>query len=325
MKTMTWSKLKSGITIGGMALILCGTAAVAFTAPHHAAASPQPIVSKTRHATTVIALVNLADFKAALLEFQDGFPNVNDSMTSRQLIHEGQSFEDQMIKGAHVKVEIDHINFADGAIEAQENGHPVTYHFHAPADSKAGTTPGSLQIHDTSLDAIFALYGVLSGSGRTLLIHPAARQKARVEINANPKTKTAAVHDLEQVLNEKGFVMVPDGASFEQVLPKAMAKHEDSSTTFPTDSKGTEKALGIGIDFKNVPFETVRKLFTQTSGLNVIEEGRLPPVTLSLKSRSPLTRAEYSHAMAVLLGWQGIKLVKIDDKTVKAIHVAPLP
>ena len=317
MKMMTWIKLKTAIVLGAATLVVGGTATVAFTDTNGNAIVHPKVVSTTKHETTVIGLVNLDDFKAALLEFLDRFPNHANSITSREFVREGQSFEDRMVKDAHVKIEIVQIDFANGVVEAREDGKDMVYHFNADEKSNGGLKVASLRLNDFGFDAVFDLYAEISR--RTLLVHQAANSKFPVVVAANPRNKAEAIQSLESVLSEKGFAVIPDGNKFEQVLPSELAKNANPHSTTVTVSKAEDNAVGWNINFQNVPFEQVRDFYAQLSGRQIVQEGVLPAVTISLHTRNSLTKPELLYAMDVLLGWQGIKIVNVDEKTSKAI------
>src|ERR1035437_2541530 len=95
MKMMTWIKIKTSIILGAVTLVVGGTALIAFSNTNEKPIVQSKVVSTIKHETTVIGLVNLEDFKVALLEFRDWFPNGADSMTSREFVRVGQSFEDR--------------------------------------------------------------------------------------------------------------------------------------------------------------------------------------------------------------------------------------
>ena len=245
------------------------------------------------------------------------FPNHTDSMTSREIVREGQSFEDEKIKDAHVKIESVRISFANGVVEARENGEDAVYRFKMDEKSNGGLKEASLRLNDLGFDAVFDLYAAISG--RTLLVHQAANKKFPVVVAANPRNKAEAIQSLESVLSEKGFVVIPDGNKFEQVIPSELAKNANPHSTTLTVSKAGDKTAGANINFKGVPFEQVRDIYTQFSGRQIVQEGVLSAVTISLHSRNPLTKPELLYAIDVLLGWQGIKIVNVDEKTSKAI------
>ena len=321
MKMMTWMKIKTSIVLGATTLVIGGSVAIAFSNTNEKPVIQSKVVSTIKHETTVIGLVNVGDFKVALLELRDWFPNHASSMSSREMVREGQSFEDRMIKGAHVKIEIVRIDFANGIIEARENGEATVYRFNTVEKPNDDLRAASLRLNDLGFAAVFDMYSAISG--RTLLVHPAVKNKIPVVIAANPQNKTELIQSLENVLSEKGFAVIPDGTKFEQILPKELAKDANPRSESLTASKDGADIAGGSINFENVPFEQFRVIYTQLSGRDILQDMNLQTVTLSLQTRNPLTQSELLYAMDVLLCWQGVKIIKVDDKTSKAIRIKP--
>jgi RNA polymerase sigma factor (sigma-70 family) len=321
MKMMTWIKIKTSIILGAATLVIGGTVAIAFSNTNEKPIVQSKVVSTTKHETTVISLVNLEDFKVALLEFRDWFPNRADSMTSREFVREGQSFEDKMVKDAHVKIGIVRIDFANGIIEARENGEDAVYRFKTDEKSNGGLKAASLRLNDLGFAAVFDLYSTISG--RTLLVHPVVNNKFPVVVAANPRNKVEAIQSLESVLSEKGFAVISDGNKFEQILPKKLAKNANPRSATLAISKGGDDAAGGSVNFENVPFDQFRGFYAQLSGREILQEGALPAVSISLHSINLLTKPELLYALDVLLGWQGVKIINVDEKTSKAIRAQP--
>jgi hypothetical protein len=321
MKMMTWIKIKTAFILGAATLFVGGTAAIEFSNTNEKPIVQPKIISATKHETTVIGLVNVDDYKVALLEFRDWFPNRADSITSREFVREGQSFEDKMVKDAHVKIEIVRIDFAKGIIEARENGEDAVYRFKTDEKANGGLKAANLRLNDLGFAAVFDLYSTISG--RTLLIHPVANNKFPVVVAANPQNKAEAIQSLESVLSEKGFAVVPDGSKFEQILPKKLAKNANPRSATLAISKAGDDAAGISVNFENVPFDQFRGFYAQLSGREILQEGALPAVSISLHPINTLTKPELLYALDVLLGWQGVKIINVDEKTSKAIMVQP--
>ena len=302
------------IFLGASTLVVGGSAANEFTKPDENHPKDVPTI---KHETTVIALVNLDDFKAALLEYRDWFPNHADSITSRQIIREGRRYEDQKVKDAHVEIEIVKINFSNGIIEARENGKDVVYRFKSDEKSNGGLKEARLRLNDAGFDG--AVYLCAAMNGRTLLIHQDANNQLPVAVATNPRNKAEAIQSLRSVLSEKGFAVIPDGNKFEEVIPNKLAKNMNPVSTNSVASKADDNEPGGVFLMRNVPFPQIRDVYASLSGREIVQEGALPTVTLSFRFNNSLTKSDLLHAIDVLLGWQGIKIVAVDEKTSKAI------
>lgn len=316
MKLLSLKKIHN-ILLSGVALLLfCGSVSGGNT--NQPASADSKILPTKRHETTVIGLINHDDFKGAILEFRDWFPNSTDSMTSRQTVQEGQHFEDQMVKGGHVLIDIVKINFADGSIAAREDGKDVVYRYQAEAKSSESPNPASLRLKDQNFDVVLDLYAILSG--RTLLIHPTVNSQKPVAVTADPKNNTEAIKALEKILADRGLVALPDGGKFVQIVPRAIATNSNANSATLAGLKSDVIQMSA-FNFKNAPFNQFCDFYGMMAGKKIVREGVFPAASISLHASNSLTKPELLYAMDVLLGWQGVKIVNVDEKTAKALLV----
>ena len=276
----------------------------------------------TKHETTLIGLVQMDDFKLAILDCRDWFPNNNQPIAGRFFIREGQSYEDAEIRDAHVKIEIIKIDSAKGTVEARENGVSKTYRFQSNGQSDENAGPASLWVQDSSLNTVFDLYEALAGNVHTLLIHQDARRKMPVAIAANPQNQADAIRFLAGWINDQGFTIIPDGSKFELIVPTALADGVHPGAAALPAPEPEDNRSGGNIDFKNADFDSIRHIYAALSGREILQNGRVSAV-ISLHTGNPLSKAETLYALDTLLGWQGIKIVKVDSKTSKVVRADP--
>ena len=317
MKIMTWIKLKTAIILGAVSLIIGETTHLAFAGTNETTAVLPNSAGTTTHETTVIGLFNLDDFKGAILECRDWFPHGNRWITGRYFIREGQSINDNAIKGAPVKIEIVRINSTNGMVDAREDGKDLVYRFRMEAETNDVQKAASLRLNDSSFNKVFDFYSAFSE--RTLLIHPAAQGKFPVAIAANPRNKAQAIQIFEGVLTEKGLVIIPDGNKFVQILPKELATNANPRSATLAIANAEEMAQPGLIYFANVQFEQVRDIYAKLINREILQAGNLPDIQLSFRNSGPLTKSEVLYALDVLLDWQGVKIVQVDEKISKVV------
>ena len=314
---MTWIKLKFAIVLGTVILIVGGTVTVAFTGTNETDVAFPGYFSIAKHETTVIGLVNLDDFKMAMLECQDWFPKGNRYITGSYFIEEGQSFEDKDVKDAPVKIEIVRVHSTNGTVEARENGTDMVYQLKTQGETNDVLKAASLRFSDMPLDDVLDLYSEFSG--RTLLIHPAVDRQTPVVVATNPRNKAEAIQSLERVLREKGLAVIPDGNKFEMIVPNELVTNANPHSAGLPVSPADETVPTGTIDFENVDFEAVRDIYAKLIGRQILQDENLPDIRVAFHNRGPLTKSEVLYAFDVLFSWHGVKIVKLDEKTSKVV------
>jgi hypothetical protein len=76
------------------------------------------------------------------------------------------------------------------------------------------------------------------------------------------------------------------------------------------------------INFENADFESIRRIYAALSGREIVRSGPVSAV-ISFHTNNSLSKAEVLYAMDVLLGWQGVKIVKVDSKTSRVVRTSP--
>jgi general secretion pathway protein D len=81
-----------------------------------------------------------------------------------------------------------------------------------------------------------------------------------------------------------------------------------------------EEVIGAGkIDFPQAPLDAVLDIYAELVGRTILH-GQLPPVQVTLKTETALTRTEAIQALDSVLAMNGITMVPIGDKFVKAVQ-----
>ena len=309
------TKFNANMVIGLSIFMLIGTTLIAYSQTNSPPTpAPNPVAV---HDTVIVGLINLNDFKAALLEIQDSPSNHRWTNTAYEIVSEGHKWEDGQVKGAHVQIEISRIDFTNNLVQARENGKDVTYHFKSGNEPATKSQEATLRLDNVKLDRVLELYSTLSG--RSILLHPAVKTKTIVTLSANPQTKADAISYLEKTFKERGFSAVADGERLVRVVQNEMANDtNDYSAPLPNDGPAP-----VYFDLGSADFNSVSRLYGQLTSRKVTHPERTPEPAITFHPGPSLTRNDLIHALDVLLGWQGIKIVKIDDSTSQVVRINP--
>jgi general secretion pathway protein D len=93
-------------------------------------------------------------------------------------------------------------------------------------------------------------------------------------------------------------------------LPTPIAPTAPVAQPEPVDPAGT-------IDFPQAPLDAVLDMYAQLVGRTILH-AQLPPIQITLKTQTPLTRSEEIQALDSVLAMNGVTMVPIGDKFVKA-------
>jgi hypothetical protein len=179
-----------------------------------------------------------------------------------------------------------------------------------------GTVVSSFANTNMNFAVALDLYSVLSG--RTLLIHPAAYLQKPVVLSVDPTNNAEGIKALEKILADRGLVAIPDGGKFMQVVPQVMATNANPHSAKLADVKSDPTAVSA-LNFINAPFDQVCDFYGALAGKKLIRDGVCPAVSISIRASNGLSTPEALYALDVLLGWQGITIVNVDEKTAKVV------
>jgi len=86
-----------------------------------------------------------------------------------------------------------------------------------------------------------------------------------------------------------------------------------------------EQIIGEGdIDFPAAPLESVLEIYAKLVGRTILR-AQLPPVTITLKTETPLTKSEAIQALVSVLAMNGITIINVGDKFVKVVPTTVAP
>ncbi len=111
-----------------------------------------------------------------------------------------------------------------------------------------------------------------------------------------------------------GAAVLPAGAPVAGAIPAATGQT-------PMPAKPPEVVIPAGeIDFPSVNIEQVLPIYAELVGRTILR-AQLPPIMISLKTQTPLTKTEAIQALDSVLAMNGITMINIGDKFVKAVPV----
>ena len=181
---------------------------------------------------------------------------------------------------------------------------------------------GILNFQNTDLSQVLMVFQELVN--RTLLrptLVPGSGIFLRTE---TPMTRGEATYALCAVLALDGVSFVDLGEKFLFAYPTSEEARCKSlfSRNLPShaDSPATQ-TMPAGMWNSGLDLSSVSKIYGKLAGQGVVLDDNLPWTRLSLQPQTPLTASEALHALDLLLGWEGLQVVKSNDGGLKLTRV----
>jgi len=270
--------------------------------------------ARAEHEVHLRGLINLPESQGALLEVKHSLARSNKPpmiFPMTRLVKPGEKFEDATIKGAHVTFEILEINIEGEWVKLREDGRVLVYGFEKIAGAAPSTQPG-IALQDAGFADAVDLYSELKG--RTVLVHPKIMWSA-VSVRAAARNEIEATAALEKAFLDKGIATVADGNKFVLMVPTAI------ETTITPGSKNIDAAsLQFGSTLLNSSISAAIENYGRILERELIGGTPIPGSQVYLRTRI-LSKAEMLYAYDTLLGWNGLKVVLIDDKSFKVVRL----
>ena len=89
----------------------------------------------------------------------------------------------------------------------------------------------------------------------------------------------------------------------------------------PPTHTASAKAQTADLDFKNAPIDVVLQYYSENTGRTLLQQPNIPPVKITLQSRTPLTLDERLQAIDSVLAMNGVSLLKVGDKFLKVVQI----
>jgi hypothetical protein len=233
-------------------------------------------------------------------------------------LREGDIFTDEQIRGAHVQIEIVRIDFANGMVQAKENGTEATYQFKSGENDEGFPVQPGIYFGDATLNSALDMFGMITH--RTVLVHPAVYSiSAPVSIGA--RDKAGFTDAFEKSLKDREIASVPDGEKFEMIFPAPLGITFEPFAQSFTAPETNNSASGYSLNFDNVDLRQVLNLYGNLIGRKLTQDP-LPMGAYKVQTQTPLTKAEVIHAIDVLLAFHGIKAANVGDSSFKIVSLS---
>ena len=260
-------------------------------------------------------LFDLTEWRGALLEVKHWLPRSNrppvyfPSMT--RLAKPGEKLEDRTMKGAHINFEILEILTDGERVKLRENGKVSVYGFE-DIDTAAPPIKLGIELQGVRFEDAVDLYSDLKR--RTVLVHPKIIWSP-VSVRAAARNEIEMIAALEKVFLEKGISIVADGGRFVLMVPISMEK-----TVSPRSMETDAASPQFSSTLLNSPISVTIENYGRILEREQVGGDPIPKSLVSLRTRI-LSKAEMLYAYDTVLGWNGLKVVVIDDKTFKVVRL----
>lgn len=256
-------------------------------------------------------IVDLPEFKKAVFEWKA------DCCGPRQLVlTEGESMWG---------VELLSIASAQRSVQVNVKGAQGPITLILPARSNSAPASGSgIEIVDASVYSVLDLYGQLTG--KTLLYWPRL-PTAGVSAGGSAASRKDAAKILQTALDDRQIASVTDGEKFIMIVPadqvSAVKPRAPRSESASSPKTAAELLPPDSIIFKGVTIDMVYPLYAEYIQAKLDRSGPLPtPIQpfIFLYTRSALSRDEVVYALDTIFGWQGIKMVRGQNGSVRPVQ-----
>jgi RNA polymerase sigma factor (sigma-70 family) len=292
--------------------------------PTRTAANLRPESQDTIHVTGII---DLPECRAAAVEIRFSVMVRSNAVlrTNHMILKEGQSDRQYPFRGTNLVFEIRQIDSDSGSVKVRENGLDAEYALEGPEDNRASPSarPGgklTLRLRNADLAEVLELYAEFIG--RTVLCHPAIK-RVPFNLSAAAVDQAGAAREVERVLKERGISTVPDGDTFEFVVPTELARSVlKAAGPPPRPATANDEVVAKGtINFKNLDLFEVLQIYAELNGRKWPSNDRPPGSLVFLHSQTPLTKAEVNYAIETLVGWQGLKIVPAGGNSFRSVRI----
>ena len=187
-----------------------------------------------------------------------------------------------------------------------------------------GKKTGVIQFQNLPLTQLLDFYSDLTG--RTIL-KPNFLPVGVVAAHGQNLDRDGIVRFLERTLDRAQLQALPQGDKFAVVIPKSLplpAVALWKARKAPVAKNHNETVLAPNmLALENLEIAQSLLLYGNMSGRKVDTAADLPIARISLKMQTPFTPSEALYALETVLVLNGIQIVAVDDKTVKAVPLTP--
>jgi len=218
------------------------------------------------------------------------------------------------------QVEVVKIMLKTAAVEAIVAGRRMEFKLKSQTNFQEGFFTVALE-HAT-LGTMLTLHE--DSAGFVLLRHPLLSD-TEFTLTILESNRAGVARSIESSLAARDIAFQPDGRRFLKVAPKRMRLEMSDST--PSVFERTARPAGptVNINWPHIPIGQLAEVYATVVEREFPKGEIFPALTgpgmITFKGDN-LTAKEYIHAMDVLLGWAGIKIVPDGEKFLKVLPIA---
>ena len=172
---------------------------------------------------------------------------------------------------------------------------------------------GMLNFQNTDLAQVLQVFQELAN--RTLL-RPAFLAGSGIYLKTEtPLTRDEAVYAMCAVLALDGIAFVDLGDKFLFAYPSPLEAKRKAlfARKLPSHASASPQNVPAGMANSSFDLSAVAKVYAELSGQPVELDQDLPPRRLALRTQTPLMAGDVLYAFDLLLGWEGLEVVKNKD------------
>jgi hypothetical protein len=193
--------------------------------------------------------------------------------------------------------------------------------------------PGTIDFRGASINQFLDLYAMLLNRN---LLRSAQIASSTFKLHTQtPFTKSAVIYLLEVALALNGIASVDDGTDFLQVVP--ISRIPNLKLQAPQPSPGDplldpKSVRDFGYLRSFVPGQGTQissqegvndmvAYYAELTGRTAVSTSKVRGVPAIFRAQTPLTRAEVLYALETTLALNGLAIIEVDDKTIRAGNI----
>jgi hypothetical protein len=179
---------------------------------------------------------------------------------------------------------------------------------------------GTIDFKGADINQFLELYAMLLN--RSLLRSPIISPTFKLHTQT-PFTKSDVIYLLEVSLALNGIASVEDGANFVQIVPvsqianlklEAPQRNPDDALLAPNNIR----------DFRSSHSFKLVEYYAELTGRTALSASQVGGAGIVFRAQTPLTKPELLYALESTLALNGVAIVEVDEKTIRAAYLHEL-